>query len=237
VITAVGFDADDTLWHSEHEFVISQDLFTELLRPYAPPDIDLEGVLATTERRNLALFGFGVKGFTLSMIETAIEVTEGAVPVTVLAQLLERGKAMIQHPVELLDGVLDVLDALAGRYELLLITKGDLIHQESKVAASGLAERFNGIEVVADKDEATYQRILDRHGIAPGEFVMVGNSVRSDVLPVIAIGGRAVHVPYVVTWIHEHVEHDETIPVLSSLRGLPKWLADHDDALPAWIDQ
>ena len=227
MITTIAFDGDDTLWHSEGEFAITQELFAQLLAPWTGSitAAELDRRLSDTERANLELFGYGVKGFTLSMIETAIEVTGGQVSVAVLQQLIERGKEMIAHPVELLDGVTDVLDALAGHYRMLVITKGDLIHQETKVARSGLAERFEAIEIVTEKDEDTYRRITRRHGIHPGELLMVGNSVRSDILPVLAIGGQAVHVPYHVTWVHEEASHDGSVPTLASLRELPAWLS------------
>jgi len=226
VIDTIGFDGDDTLWHSETEFELTQTMFVELLAPYVPSGgINLEAQLAATELGNLAVFGYGVKSFTLSMIETALDVSNGTVPADVIRTLLDRGKAMLTHPVDLLDGVREVVDELADRYQLMLITKGDLLHQESKIASSGLAERFRHIEVVAEKDPATYARILDRHGVDPAGFVMVGNSVRSDVLPVLAVGGRAVHVPYHVTWAHEHAEHDGDVPTLESMRELPGWLS------------
>lgn len=224
-IRAIGFDGDDTLWHSETEFAVTQAMFCELLAPHVPDaTIDLEARLVATEGVNLEVFGYGVKGFTLSMIETALDVSEGRVPASVIRTLLDRGKAMLSHPVDLLDGVEEVIDTVAGRYRLVLITKGDLMHQESKVAGSGLAERFDHIEIVAEKDPATYGRILTRHGIEPAAFVMVGNSVRSDVLPVLAVGGRAVHVPYSITWQHEHAVHDGEVPTLTSIKELPAWL-------------
>lgn len=224
-IDTVGFDGDDTLWHSETEFAVTQTMFCELLAPFVPPGtVDLEARLVATEGANLEVFGYGVKGFTLSMIETALDVTGGNVPGSVIRTLLDRGKQMLSHPVELLDGVAAVIDALAGRYRLVLVTKGDLMHQESKVAGSGLADRFDHVEIVAEKDAPTYARILARHRIEPSRFVMVGNSVRSDVLPVLAIGGRAVHVPYHLTWPHEHADHNGDVVTLASLRELPQWL-------------
>ncbi len=222
----IGLDADDTLWHSETIFAVTQERFTALVAPFVEDPTGLEQRLLATETRNLELFGYGIKGFTLSMIETAIEVTDGAIPAGAIQVLLNLGKEMLCHPVELLDGVAEVVEQLHGTYRLVVITKGDLLHQESKVAASGLAERFDAVEVVSEKDPATYRRILDRHGIDPARFVMVGNSVRSDIVPVLAIGGRAVHIPYVVTWGHEHAECDEgAYTVLASIRDLPAWLA------------
>jgi putative hydrolase of the HAD superfamily len=165
-----------------------------------------------------------VKAFTLSLVETAIEVTDGRIPGADLQAVLDLGKVLIDHPVELLDGVREAVDALTDTFRVMVITKGDLLHQETKVARSGLAELFWRVEVVSEKDEDTYARILDRHAIGPSTFVMVGNSVRSDVLPVLALGGRAVHVPYSVTWALEHVEADPDLhdfPVLASLAELP----------------
>jgi putative hydrolase of the HAD superfamily len=224
-VEVVGLDGDDTLWHSEGEFVISQDMFRALLDPYVDTDIDLEDRLVRRERANLGLFGFGVKGFVLSMIETAIEVTEGRVDAAVIGTLIDRGKEMLAHPVDLLDGVAETVAVLAERYRLVLVTKGDLIHQEQKVARSGLADYFDAVEIVSEKDAATYARLLFRQRVDPARFVMVGNSVRSDVLPVLAIGGRAVHVPYELLWAHEHADHDGSVPTLGSIRDLPPWLA------------
>ncbi|MDQ1424054.1 MAG: putative hydrolase of the superfamily [Acidimicrobiaceae bacterium] len=222
----IAFDADDTLWHSEGVFVVSQEMFRSLLQPYLDNGVDLDARLAATERRNLAHFGYGVKGFTLSMIETAIEVTDGRVSAREIGELVERGKVMMAHPVELLDGVAETLTALASRYHLALISKGDLLHQEQKLARSGLAELFDDIEIVSEKDEATYRRVLQRFGVEPSRFLMVGNSVRSDILPVLAVGGNAVHIPYEHLWAHEHVEGHVEVPTLPSMRELPAWLDD-----------
>jgi putative hydrolase of the HAD superfamily len=204
-VTTLALDGDDTLWSSETLYEVTSHQFAELLAPWLAGR-DAEAELLATERRNLRLFGYGVKGYMLSMIETAIEVSEGLVTAREIQQVIDWGKGMLAHPVELLEGVRDTVDELAGSYRLLLVTKGDLFHQETKVAGSGLAERFWRIEIVGEKDEATYGRILAEHGIAPDEFVMVGNSVRSDVLPVLALGGRAVHVPHRLTWALEAVE-------------------------------
>jgi putative hydrolase of the HAD superfamily len=225
LIEVIALDGDDTLWHSEHLFVDTQDRFRDLVRPYVDlDDAGLDQRLLEVERRNLPLFGYGVKAFTLSLVETAIEVTDGRIPGADLQAVLDLGKVLIDHPVELLDGVREAVDALTDTFRVMVITKGDLLHQETKVARSGLAELFWRVEVVSEKDEDTYARILDRHAIDPSTFVMVGNSVRSDVLPVLALGGRAVHVPYSVTWALEHVEADPDLhdfPVLASLAELP----------------
>jgi putative hydrolase of the HAD superfamily len=222
-VEVVGLDGDDTLWRNEEYFADTQQFFRDLVAPYSN-GADLDAVLATTERRNLELFGFGVKGFTLSMIETALEVTGGRIESDGIQALLDRGKAMLAEPVELLPTVAETVKTLADDYRLVLITKGDLLHQEQKLARSGLAELFWRIEIVSEKDEPTYQRVLERHDIDRRRFVMVGNSVRSDVLPVLAIGARAVHVPAELTWAYEHVDHDGSVPTLGSLRELPAWL-------------
>jgi putative hydrolase of the HAD superfamily len=222
----IAFDADDTLWHSEGEFVVSQDMFRSLLAPYLDDGVDLDARLAATERRNLAHFGYGVKGFTLSMIETAIEVTDGRVTSRELGVLVTRGKEMMAHPVELLPGVADTLELLSPRFHLALISKGDLMHQEQKLARSGLADLFDDVDIVSEKDEATYRRVLRRFGINPSRFLMVGNSVRSDILPVLAVGGNAVHIPHEYLWAHEHVEGHVEVPTLTSMAELPGWLDD-----------
>ena len=207
-ITTIGLDGDDTLWDSESHFVLTTKRFADLLEPWIPTLDEVEERLLDVERRNLALLGYGVKAFTLSMIETAIEVSEGNVPASHIRQILEWGKEVLDHPVELLDGVTETIDRLARSFRLILITKGDLFHQESKVARSGIAESFSAIEIVSEKDPDTYRRVLERHDVDPAEFLMVGNSVRSDVLPVIEIGGRAVYIPYHVTWALETVDPD-----------------------------
>jgi putative hydrolase of the HAD superfamily len=220
----IAFDADDTLWHSEGEFVVSQEMFHSLLAPYLDNGVDLDARLAVTERRNLAHFGYGVKGFTLSMIETAIEVTDGRVTARDLGVLIERGKEMMAHPIELLPGVADTLALLSPRYHLALISKGDLLHQEQKLARSGLAELFDDVDIVSEKDEAAYRRVLRRFGVEPSRFLMVGNSVRSDILPVLAVGGAAVHIPHEYLWEHEQVDEHVDVPTLHSMAELPGWL-------------
>ena len=229
MISLIGLDGDDTLWHSESYFAMTEEALAGLLAPYADGN-DLRARMLDTERRNLRLFGYGVKGFTLSMIETAIELSGASIPATEIQAIIDQGKALLDHPIELLDGVDEVIDQLAEHHRLVIITKGDLFHQESKVAASGLADRVAGVEIVAEKDEATYRRILDRYGVAPAEFVMIGNSVRSDVLPVIELGGYAAHVPYHVTWELEVVEppelHHDRFWALESITSLPTLIDD-----------
>jgi len=237
MIEVIAFDGDDTLWHSEQLFVDTQAAFRELLAPYVDlDDATLDARLVEVETRNLPTFGYGVKAFTLSLLETAIEVTDGAIPGQALRSILELGKVLLDHPVQLLDGVPEAIDALTDRYRVMVVTKGDLLHQESKVARSGLAELFWQVEIVSEKDEASYRRLLERWRIDPATFVMVGNSVRSDVLPVLAIGGRAVHVPYHVTWVLEHAEPDperHDFPVLGSMAELPDCIATLDSSTDA----
>lgn len=225
-VEVVGLDADDTLWHSEIYFDRTQRRFDEIVSRYVAADVDVHRTLAAVERRNLDRYGYGIKGFTLSMLEAAIEVTDGAIGVDEVAQLLAAGRAMLDHPVELLDGVDDALTRLCDEgYRLVIVTKGDLHHQERKIVASGLADRVERIEIVAEKDPATYLRVVASMGVAPERFAMVGNSVKSDVLPVLEIGGRAVHIPYHLTWEAEHAEHDGTVPELATIAELPGWLA------------
>jgi putative hydrolase of the HAD superfamily len=208
-ITVVGLDGDDTLWHNETRFHVTQENLRELLHRHVPK-ADVHGHLFEVEMKNLGMYGYGVKSFTLSMIETAIELTEGRIPAADLEVILGWGKRMLAEPTELLDGVEDALHEL-GRYDLVLITKGDLFDQESKLARSGLADLFMGVEILSDKNATSYQRVLTRRGIKPEEFVMVGNSLRSDIVPVLELGARAVHIPYEVTWHHEIVP-EESLP-------------------------
>ncbi len=226
-IRVVGLDADDTLWHSEVYFERTQRRFDELVGRYVSADIDVHAALTTAERRNLGRYGYGIKGFTLSMIECAIEITDGAIGVDELAQVLAAGRSMLDHPIDLLDGVDDAVTTLADDgYRLVIVTKGDLHHQEMKVMASGLADRVERIEIVAEKDVDTYRRVMASMDAEPHQFAMVGNSVKSDVLPVLELGGHAVHVPYHITWEAEHADHDGTVPTLTTIADLPAWLAE-----------
>jgi putative hydrolase of the HAD superfamily len=209
-ITVVGLDGDDTLWHNESRFNVTQGEFRDLVHRHVP-DADVDRRLFEIEMKNLAVYGYGVKSFTLSMIETAIQVTEGRVPAPDLDVILGWGKRMLMQPTELLDGVEPALRELGERYDLLLITKGDLFDQESKLARSGLADLFLGVEIVSEKNVSSYRAILSRRGIKADEFVMVGNSLRSDIVPVLELGARGVHIPYHVTWRHEQVD-EESLP-------------------------
>jgi putative hydrolase of the HAD superfamily len=204
MLKLIGFDGDDTLWHSEGYYRDASTQFTAIIGRYVDVgDASVQAGMLATERRNLKLFGYGAKGMTLSMVETAIAITEGRISAADIHQLVEVGKTVLQHPVELLPGVREAVAAVAEQHEVVLITKGDLFHQEKKVAQSGLADLFRRIEIVSEKDAATYRRVLAEFALEPAQFAMVGNSLRSDIEPVIRLGGWGVHMPYHVTWEHE----------------------------------
>ena len=207
-LTTIGFDADDTLWHHERFYQLTQAKFLALLRDHAEPSHLNEHLLAA-ERRNIAHYGFGVKGFTLSMIETAIDVTDGRVPAKVIGQILDAGREMLAHPIEPLPYAEDVLTKLSDSHTLILITKGDLFDQERKLAASGLREFFDAVEIVSDKTAAVYERIFTRHGTGPAQAMMVGNSLASDIAPALTAGAWGVHVPSDYNWALD--AHDEPI--------------------------
>jgi putative hydrolase of the HAD superfamily len=206
-IRYVAFDGDDTLWHNETRFQLTQTALRDLLRRHVS-DADVDTHLSEVEMRNLGLYGYGVKAFTLSMLETAIQLTDGRIPTSDLEVILGWGKKMLGEPTELLEGVEDALRKVGRNHQLLLITKGDLFDQESKLARSGLAEMFSGVEILSEKNVDTYRSVLRRRQIEPEEFVMVGNSLRSDIAPVVALGGIGVHIPYPLTWSHEQVPED-----------------------------
>ncbi len=224
----IAFDADDTLWHNETIFEQVHERYREMLSCYHDTDT-VNRTLFATEMRNLELYGYGVKGFTLSAIETAIQLTEGKIAPAEIHRLLELGRDMLAHPVELLDGVSETLAALAPNHRLLIITKGDLRDQERKVAKSGLADFFHHVEIVSDKTESAYAAILRRHAIRAEAFLMVGNSLKSDILPVLALGGAGVHIPYPLTWQHEQSERPADSGgrffEVASIRDLPAVLA------------
>lgn len=229
MIDLIAFDADDTLWHNEDLYQDARDRFRALLRPYmgAPgspasppaggrdggdPMADLDDLVHETEIRNLPFFGFGVTSFTLSLIETAVAVSGGRITGAEVGELLAVAKEMISSEVRLIDEVEDTLAALSADFPLLLITKGDLLHQEDKVARSGLGQYFGGVEVVSDKTAEVYRTILKRRGVEPARFVMIGNSLRSDILPVAELGGRAIYVPTEMTWIYDVVDLPDELP-------------------------
>lgn len=220
----IGFDADDTLWHSEDGFHAGEQRVVQMLAPYVAEGVDVKAALTAVERKNLRAFGYGVKAFGLSAVEAAVTISEGRVPASVIGEIVEMIRAQLAEPVRLLPHVPEVLAHVGRHYRMVLITKGDLIHQTAKVETSGLEHHFEHVEILLEKDPGTYDRILRRHGIAPDRFCMVGNSVRSDILPVMALGGTGVHVPYPLLWELEHVEHDEHFAELSSISELPGWL-------------
>lgn len=226
--TTIGFDADDTLWLNEQFFRMTQERFAELLADFASPDHLQERLLAA-EKRNLGHYGFGVKGFVLSMIETAIEVTEERVPASVIHALLRAGQDMLQHPIHLLPHAREAIEELAADYRLLLITKGDLLDQERKLAQSGLGALFDGVEIVSHKTPGIYHEIFARHGEGPARALMVGNSLRSDVVPAIEAGAWGVYVPHSLTWELEQAEPPKghaRYHELNDLGGLPPLVAE-----------
>lgn len=229
MIDIIAFDADDTLWHNESLYTMTQDRFARLLSSYRDSE-SIHQDLYETERRNLKLFGYGIKGFTLSMIETAIEITDGQICGEDIQTILDYSKEMLRAPVRPLDHVGDVLGQLAKSYTLMLISKGDLFDQETKLARSGLADYFQIVEIVSEKTPATYENILLKHDIQIGRFLMVGNSLRSDILPVLAFGGQAVYIPYHTTWAHEVVEDE--VPPSPNFHEL-----DHIGQLPGLVQE
>ncbi|MEO8935116.1 MAG: HAD family hydrolase [Xanthomarina sp.] len=207
-IKVIGFDADDTLWVNETYFRDAEKSFALLLSKYETINkIDQE--LFKREIDNLPLYGYGVKGFVLSMVEMALELSNNQVSPKTIQAILDIGKDMLNKPVELLDGVEEVLKTLSGKYKLILATKGDLLDQQRKLEKSGLTDYFHHIEVLIDKQEANYSKLLNHLDISPSEFLMIGNSLKSDVLPVINIKANAIHVPFHTTWIHEQVDQKE----------------------------
>ena len=224
-ITTIGFDADDTLWHNETIFRLTHDRFVDLLAEHGDRD-DIEARLSATEQRNLRLYGYGVKGFTLSMIETAMELTGGEAPPGVMREILAAGREMLAHPVETLPGVDEALAALAERHRLVLITKGDLLDQERKLAQSGLGDLFHGVEIVSHKTPGAYRAIFSRHGTGADQAMMVGNSLKSDVIPALEAGSWGVHIPHGLTWALEAADPPRShrrfheLPDLGGLPGL-----------------
>ena len=224
----IAFDADDTLWHNEPIFQATEVHFATLLSGHHPEAFVRER-LFSTEMKNLGRFGYGIKGFILSMIETALELTQGKVGGPEIRQILDWGHEMLAHPVQLLDGVRETVEILARDHRLMLLTKGDLFDQESKLARSGIGDAFAAVEIVSEKDAATYRRIMNRHSVKAERFLMVGNSLRSDVLPALEAGAMAVHIPYAVTWAHEHLEAAEvegqTFARMEKIADLVEWIA------------
>ncbi|MBV0913209.1 HAD family hydrolase [Anianabacter salinae] len=229
-LSTIGFDADDTLWENEQFFRWTEDRFAELLADHAEKD-HLADRLVEAERRNVGHYGFGIKGFTLSMIETAIEVTDARVPASVIAQIIAAGQEMLRHPIDLLPHARAAVEALADTHRVVLVTKGDLLDQERKLAQSGLGDLFDGIEIVSDKTPRVYADIFARHGDGAGRALMVGNSLKSDVLPMIEAGGYGVHIPHSITWALEHADAPVDHPrfrLIDSLSRLPDLVAEID---------
>lgn len=227
-IKLICLDADDTLWHNMRHFNATEEILLDLIAPFATRDI-ARAQLNACEARNLRLYGYGAKGFTLSMIETAVELAGESLPGAMIADILAAGRALLSHPVDLFDGIADTLGALADRARMILVTKGDLLHQETKLAASGLGDRFTGIEIVSDKTADTFRRIFGQRGVAPEEAIMAGDSMRSDVRPALAAGAWAAFIPQDGAWAHESGE----VPTdTARFRHLTR-LAE----LPAWIDE
>ena len=226
-IDLICLDADDTLWHNMRHFNATEDALVAMLRPFADAHIARD-TLNACEARNLKLYGYGAKGFALSMIETAVELGGEQLPAALIADILAAGRALLAHPVDLFDGVADTLSALAARGRLVLVTKGDLLHQESKLAASGLGDLFSGIEIVSDKTTDTFRRLFERYGVAPERAVMAGDSVRSDVIPALEAGAWAAYIPQDGAWVHEAAAPPTDHPRFRQLERLGQ--------LPGWID-
>ncbi len=204
-IKVIAFDADDTLWVNEPYFQNTEKKFCWLLEEYLPQQ-DLSRELLKIEIANLSLYGYGIKGYILSMIESALRVSDNTISTEAIEKIIGFGKELLNEPIELLDNVEEVLKALKGHYRLVVATKGDLLDQERKLKKSGLSHYFHHIEIMSDKGESDYHKLIKHLDIAPDQFMMIGNSVKSDIIPVLNIGGHAIHIPYHTTWAHEHVE-------------------------------
>ncbi|MEP6611817.1 MAG: HAD family hydrolase, partial [Mucilaginibacter sp.] len=225
-LKVIAFDADDTLWVNEPYFRHTEEQFYELLGGFASQH-ELERELLKTEIENLILYGYGIKGFVLSMIETALRVTNNTITSEIVGQILDLGKQMLNQPIELLEGVEDVLKTLKDKYRLVVATKGDLLDQERKLKKSGLAHYFHHIEIMSEKDDANYLKLIRHLDVKPDELMMVGNSLKSDILPVLNVGGYGVHVPYHITWAHEQIEHsieDDKFKSVASIKDILEFL-------------
>jgi len=231
MIQLIAFDADDTLWHNEILYQQVETQFQQILSGYASPETTSNRLFAT-ESRNLGKYGYGIKSFTLSMIETGLELSEGNIQGDQIKQILELGKGMLKAEVKLLEGVESVIAELSQSYDMMVITKGDLLDQQAKVERSGLVHHFRHVEVVQQKDEETYQEVLKRHRVPPEHFLMVGNSLKSDILPVLNLGGMAIYIPYPLIWEHERIDEPEIVTSrfqrLESICDLPKMIQNLD---------
>ncbi|OQW43767.1 MAG: HAD family hydrolase [Proteobacteria bacterium SG_bin5] len=235
----ICLDADDTLWHNMRHFEATEAALADLLAPFAEHRV-ARATLAEVETRNLALYGYGAKSFTLSMIETALELCGDALTAAELRAILEAGRALLAHPVELFDGIAETIEALAEIAPLVLVTKGDLLHQESKLAASGLGAHFTGVEIVSEKDAGVFTRLFAKYGVAPEAALMAGDSMRSDVLPALAAGAWGIYVPHSIVWSHERAPAPSDHPrfaQLDRLGDLPGWIASQglDQPRPATV--
>lgn len=206
-IKVIAFDADDTLWVNEPFFREAEERFVSLFKDFMPHHSNMKE-LYLTEIENLGLYGYGIKGFTLSMIETALRITDQKIPSGVIEKILKIGKEMMTKPVDLIPGVQEVLRQLNGDYRIVLATKGDLIDQERKLKKSGLESHFHHIEIMSDKRVEDYAKLIRHLDVAPDEFIMLGNSLKSDIIPVLTLGGHAIHIPFHITWAHEQIDHE-----------------------------
>lgn len=229
----IAFDADDTLWVNEPNYVDVKEKLCEMLSHHVDEET-LSTRFYDAQIRNLTVFGYGAKSFMLSMIETAIELTNGAITGSEIQQIIDTGRKLLDCPIELLDGVAEVLETLSKHFDLMVLTKGDLFDQESKIARSGLGHYFKHVEIVSEKNEQTYQRILQKYNVQPADFLMIGNSLKSDILPVVHIGARAIHIPYATVWAHEQVADEQLVgksfTTLNNARELLELLETVKDA-------
>ncbi|MFB6453856.1 HAD family hydrolase [Chitinophaga sp. Hz27] len=226
-IKTIAFDADDTLWVNEPYFRESEEKFCELLSAYLPAD-QVTKILFETEIKNLKLYGYGIKGFMLSMIETLHQITKGNHAADLIPEIIRMGQEQLQKPVELLDGVPKVLEQLSGKYQLVVATKGDLLDQQRKIKTSGLEKYFQHVEIMSDKKTNDYSKLLKHLNCAPGNFLMLGNSVKSDVLPVLELEGYASHIPFHTTWMHEVHEEEPVHPNFLKLNTISDILGHLD---------
>ncbi len=236
ILDVIAFDADDTLWVNEPFYQDAEKKLEDMLRKYVDAQSITE-ILYDTEKKNLSLFGYGAKGFTISMIETAIEISGEKISAGEIQQIIELGKTVMNNPIDLLPHVAKVIPALTQQFRLMLLTKGDLFDQESKIARSGLADYFDDVEIVSEKDEETYRRLLGRYEFSPERFLMVGNSLKSDILPLVKLGCQAVHIPYKTTWVHEQVsdaeKESEHYYELASMGDFPALIAENFESAVA----
>jgi len=226
MLKVIAFDADDTLWHNESYFQETEKKFCVLLENYLPQHT-IARELLQTEIKNIALYGYGIKAFMLSMIETAIRITDKSIPNEAIEKIIQYGQELLNKPVDLMDGVEDVLHQLKGKYRLVMATKGDLLDQERKLQKSGLENYFHHIEIMSEKKEDDFRKLIKHLDIPPEQFAMIGNSLKSDIVPVLNLGGHGFHIPYHVTWAHERVEtqiENEKFKEISSIQELLNYL-------------